>query len=346
MTTQRDVQQLIQSLTPSAVNNGNPNTVYNQPMPQGGYIPPTYDPGTNTWRINQAPPALGVNWQQMALGQTQPCGGWNIGTPVALNPGGGTTTPLVVSPPTGGGGGGATPVIDPGTRGSTPVPVVGGPAGSTPPVGVPGTLSGDLFRDRFHTNPTHNYWVPGGALNLANPQLGATSGGSTGGTDFNWRNLLDAVVPGNIYHSGTEQWNPWGMAEGLGDLAGVPIRQVLDAASSMYGDDVSNWPALLQDRYMGELANKTANYNKQFQDFMDRVTSETEDKMAEKLDESLADKKLRYNTQEEVDKAKKEAEAEAARAFLESITGPVATMNRLNRQSQEAMKKMFGNKMR
>jgi len=63
MPDQRDVQQLIQSLTPSAVNNGNPNTVYNQPMPQGGYIPPTYDPGTNTWRVNPAPPASTVNWQ-------------------------------------------------------------------------------------------------------------------------------------------------------------------------------------------------------------------------------------------------------------------------------------------
>jgi len=71
MPDQRDVQQLIQSLTPSAVNNGNPNTVYNQPQPQGGYIPPTFDPGTNTWRINPAPAPSAVNWQQMSASQPQ-----------------------------------------------------------------------------------------------------------------------------------------------------------------------------------------------------------------------------------------------------------------------------------
>lgn len=74
MPDQRDVQQLIQSLTPSAVNNGNPNTVYNQPQPQGGYIPPTFDPGTNTWRINPAPAPSTVNWQQMSASQPQAWG--------------------------------------------------------------------------------------------------------------------------------------------------------------------------------------------------------------------------------------------------------------------------------
>ncbi len=102
MPDQRDVQQLIQSLTPSAVNNGNPNTVYNQPMPQGGYIPPTFDPGTNTWRVNPAPPAPTVNWQQMAMSQPQ---SWNWAqptptpTPVPPNPGvPGPTTPVPTTP--------------------------------------------------------------------------------------------------------------------------------------------------------------------------------------------------------------------------------------------------------
>lgn len=102
MPDQRDVQQLIQSLTPSAVNNGNPNTVYNQPMPQGGYIPPTFDPGTNTWRVNPAPAAPTVNWQQLAMSQPQ---SWNWAqptpppTPVPPNPGvPGPTTPVPTTP--------------------------------------------------------------------------------------------------------------------------------------------------------------------------------------------------------------------------------------------------------
>ena len=123
MPDQRDVQQLIQSLTPSAVNNGNPNTVYNQPQPQGGYIPPTFDPGTNTWRINPAPAPSAVNWQQMSASQPQSWG-WQqpaqpIPTPTGPLPTTPTTpiptTPVVPAPTTPVGGGGAAP----GAGGST-----------------------------------------------------------------------------------------------------------------------------------------------------------------------------------------------------------------------------------
>lgn len=117
MTSQRDVQQLIQSLTPSAVNNGNPNTVYNQTPPEGGYIPPTFDPGTNTWRINKAPPPPSTDWKAMAMSQPLPAPGWNFGPPtggplppvqggvlppITVNPG---LPPAAVRPPSSGGGG-------------------------------------------------------------------------------------------------------------------------------------------------------------------------------------------------------------------------------------------------
>lgn len=124
MPDQRDVQQLIQSLTPSAVNNGNPNTVYNQPQPQGGYIPPTYDAGTNTWRINPAPAPSAVNWQQMSASQPQSWGWQQPAQPTPVPPSGPMpttpTTPIpttpVVPPPTAPvGGGGAVP----GAGGST-----------------------------------------------------------------------------------------------------------------------------------------------------------------------------------------------------------------------------------
>lgn len=126
MPDQRDVQQLIQSLTPSAVNNGNPNTVYNQPMPQGGYVPPTFDPGTNTWRVNPAPPAPTVNWQQLAMSQPQPTAGWNLAN---YNNGSGVpVTPVPAPTPT------PTPV--------QPPPVTGGPNPATPlPTGGGGSRS-------------------------------------------------------------------------------------------------------------------------------------------------------------------------------------------------------------
>ena len=100
MPDQRDVQQLIQSLTPSAVNNGNPNTVYNQPQPQGGYIPPTFDPGTNTWRINPAPAPSTVNWQQMSASQPQSWGWQQPAQPVPAPTGPLPTTPTSPIPTT------------------------------------------------------------------------------------------------------------------------------------------------------------------------------------------------------------------------------------------------------
>jgi len=137
MPDQRDVQQLIQSLTPSAVNNGNPNTVYNQPMPQGGYIPPTYDPGTNTWRVNPAPPAPTVNWQQLAMSQQQPTAAWNLG-----NNGSGvpvTPTPTPVQPPP------VTGVPSP----ATPPPPVGGGSQSTNTGGSPGVVISCVVVESF-----------------------------------------------------------------------------------------------------------------------------------------------------------------------------------------------------
>lgn len=65
MAGQSEIQSLVQSLAgtqsqaqanpPSWVNNGNPNTVYNQTPPEGGYIPPTSDAFGN-WMINKPDP--------------------------------------------------------------------------------------------------------------------------------------------------------------------------------------------------------------------------------------------------------------------------------------------------
>lgn len=133
MPDQRDVQQLIQSLTPSAVNNGNPNTVYNQPQPQGGYIPPTFDPGTNTWRINPAPAPSAINWQQMSASQPQTWG-WQ--------------QPVVPTPPS---------VTPPVTTPTTPVPTTPVIPGVTPPEG--GNSQGS---NSGYFNPSDNGGRPGG----------------------------------------------------------------------------------------------------------------------------------------------------------------------------------------
>lgn len=71
---QSDIQSLLQQATgmqttgqswlPSSINNGNPNTVYNQPPPEGGYIPPTSDDKGN-WMINKPQPSQVVDWSTM-----------------------------------------------------------------------------------------------------------------------------------------------------------------------------------------------------------------------------------------------------------------------------------------
>ena len=145
MPDQRDVQQLIQSLTPSAVNNGNPNTVYNQPMPQGGYIPPTFDPGTNTWRVNPAPAPSNVNWQQMSASQPQSWGWQGPAQPAPPTTG---TPPPVVAPPVT-----TTPI--PSTPVPTPTPpVVNQPMTPEETAGFPGDGSWDLANHSGRDDPS------------------------------------------------------------------------------------------------------------------------------------------------------------------------------------------------
>lgn len=179
MPDQRDVQQLIQSLTPSAVNNGNPNTVYNQPMPQGGYIPPTYDPGTNTWRVNPAPPAPTVNWQQLAMSQPQPQTSWGMppaqaGQPPASIP---TTNGPVLggqTPGVGGGGGAplpGSPVYNSGAGGGFNVPTNSlQPSAAAGGTSAPPNATGyDILTGQWVTNPYTTPW--NGALAGTNEAL-------------------------------------------------------------------------------------------------------------------------------------------------------------------------------
>ena len=79
MAAQSNIQSLLQDLSgvhsagqawvPSSVNNGNPNTAYNQPKvyqtnPAAGYIPPATN-GFGNWQMSAAPvpaPTLADGW--------------------------------------------------------------------------------------------------------------------------------------------------------------------------------------------------------------------------------------------------------------------------------------------
>lgn len=114
---QQNIQDLIgtqttaQGAVPFNAQNGNPFTIYNQPLPQGGYLPPVTN-AQDQWRVNPIPPAgpfdftgwgsyntagpnmIPINWAQPPAPQAPPVTG-----------GPGQQTP-VNQPPAGGGGGG------------------------------------------------------------------------------------------------------------------------------------------------------------------------------------------------------------------------------------------------
>lgn len=158
MPNQTDVQKLIQGLAPGAVNNGNPNTVYNTPgTVMGGTpsVPPPTTDGLGNWSLNNLPQAATLGAPQLQLppvvGSSQ-LGSWTAPqNPAALNlpqwklmqyGNTGTTPPGTTTPPP-----------------TAPPPRTGGP---TPPnVGTPDPLAD------FGGFDNEGRWHPGqGALNM------------------------------------------------------------------------------------------------------------------------------------------------------------------------------------
>jgi hypothetical protein len=108
MTDQRDVQQLIQSLGSSAVNNGNPNTIYNaSPFPMTNGAGDWYYPAGNAMQMFMPSFGGGLPYGGGGFGgggnffNLPSIGGGTI--PTYPNIGGGATPPPVTVTPTGGG---------------------------------------------------------------------------------------------------------------------------------------------------------------------------------------------------------------------------------------------------
>lgn len=131
MATQTDVQQLIQGLTPTAVNNGNPNTAYNNSART------VINPNDYVARISGAPiPQMDAqgNWLMGQISQS-PTVDFSPRDLTALLPRTQINMPVMPRLPMlgGGGGGGTAPVVTPPT---TQPPVVNPPVGTggnTPP---------------------------------------------------------------------------------------------------------------------------------------------------------------------------------------------------------------------
>lgn len=242
MTTQTDVQQLIQGLVPSGVNNGNPNTVYNVP-------PPALDAFGN-WAAGQLPAAASLSGTSLpdilaTLPATGlPAWGGGIGTvPGVLQP---------ALPPLGGGGGGGGGYVPPGT--TTP-PGTGGPlppntGGTVGPVGTV-TSGTDGYGTPFY--PTIMPWT--GGTWTGGSTYGTGGGGGTG--SFNLPGFLQGAsgfggtlmevldklsepfLPGDMVQQGNFNWRQ--AAVSLAEKLGIPVG----AAAQMLGkgDQYKAWLA-------------------------------------------------------------------------------------------------------
>lgn len=234
MPTQTDVQQLIQGLTPSSVNAGNPNTVYNSPATVANSAPQPRNPA---WAQNMPPIPqstaygqwmLPSQWQAPATTQIQ-LPTWNINwTPLpgtGSGSGGGGTTP----PTTGVG----QPPNVPGNTGGGGEPTGGGLTPENPsPDG--GSYPQGIF-DEFVKNT-------GGAGNPDYQQnaswfqstVDRLGGARNEDGSWDWRQIVDMVseplVGANVWLSGSEKWDASNAIAGvIQSLTGIPVGNIMNA---------------------------------------------------------------------------------------------------------------------
>ena len=338
MATQTDVQQLIQGLTPGGVNNGNPNTAYNNaaiPMQNaaGQWMNPATSPAASIAALNLAPISTQLPvWQAPAASTANLLGmlpQLNGQLPISPVPGGAVTTPPVSGSP-------SVNLPEP------PVQIGGGSPSTSPLPGAPGdrppagTMAGDLYDRLFGPNsPSYMGPSPGGSYNL---------GGGLGNLD--WRQLLDAtLIPGDAWLSGSNKWDLSNFLEGvLGQTTNLPISSTLNLLTNLYGNNLENAPQFLQDRYLDNLNNMLANtLNNSIGSTTAQLNQSIDQKLSEKLAQDLG--KRGIDTRVDTEAARKAAETKAAQDYVASI--------QLNNMLQgtataarNAMNRMFGGKER
>lgn len=260
MPTQSDIQSLLQRQTglqttaqgsvPSAVNNGNPNTVYNTPWGQSfaNTPPPPMTTANGQWYIPQTQPGMFNPWTPPAGQTVQPTQiVWP--TPQFLPPGGaggGGTGPTTGGPnppaPVGtgggvGGGGGGEP--DP----AAPTP--SRPGNYTP--GQPGwqsLLNGAGIDTGQPGTPQWNR-----SVEWSNAVLSRLGGAREQNGQWDWRQIVDMVTEpllgGNLWLSGTNQWDASnGIAALVQAVTGIPLGNIMNklgAWQATQNDPADSW---------------------------------------------------------------------------------------------------------
>lgn len=290
MATQTDVQQLIQGLTPSGVNNGNPNTAYNSPMP------PVMDAFGN-WSAPQVSRAANVTLNRgLPQGLPQPTAPTRVGflpplPPLNLNPNWVAPRPSTPLPPVQ-----VTPPVAPPMSDPLP-PQVAPPSTPVPP-------------------PQTNFG--GGGSGLSNFDMGSiinqfttspTSGSTPGtGAPVDWRQVLDVItepfLPGNMFLSGTGKWDLSNLLEGIAGSYGIPLGTLAnlyggdasDPSSKLYQltqadpNTLSSPDKLVLDRYLDNAQNDIANFGKKLSGQISDQNTQRGKALTNELSQEIANK--------------------------------------------------------
>lgn len=283
MAEQRDVQQLIQSLTPSGVNNGNPNTAYNNPsIPMmdafGNWSTPRVNPAA-TVSFNRAAPALPastpLNLPRLPSGilGSSPVQGGGVTTPST----GGTITPW--TPPVQAGTGGNTPAVP------TPPTTGGGVGGGYTQDDLANVLNqiggqfGGSYGGGGFGGETAGSSASGRGLWDSSPWLAQRLGVNPEG-GFDWQQILDVIsepfIRGDFWNAQTNTWNPGTATAALGRAAGIPLSGVL---GSLIGN-----PDAAKNTAIGNLIESMANDRAAL---LDQTNKESYDYMRDYIAEQL-----------------------------------------------------------
>lgn len=337
MATQSEIQSLIQNLTglqsniqgasQFTANNGNPGTVYNlaspnvrQFNPATGNLPAMGD-ALGNWAV-PAGGTLDPNILAMLQQLFTPRTSVNMTVPpLTLNP---LTPPAPVAPtqppatgPQGGGdvnlndgpigtgfGGQAGAAIGSGSVGA------GGGSGSLGSGGANASGNGGFY------SPATGIW--GEAPGLAN-KLGFNQDGS-----MNWQQMLDLILPGNLYNSQIGQWNQGNIlgsiAQQLLGVTGITglinkigERQTTDANP----DNDNGWFAR---QFLQNVTNRSEGLINQTQaQMLNQFANQNNPVMRDYLN-SLADKNIEAATQSLTQSADQKAQA-AIEAAMSGIGG-------------------------
>lgn len=185
------IQPLAQGNSPFTVNNGNPNTVYNQKptgmvnfIPQtGAYLAPQSD-AMNNWAVNPVPMGgVTTPFWQLPSGGGQPQGPRLTVPPLTVDPNWVPTKPPTTPPPT------TPPVTPPGGGGGSSAPNIGNGGGQ-----------GNFGPDLWAGGTTGG----GGGGKVPNGGFAAIGGGLQ---NLSWQEVLDTLIGGDLYDSASGTWD-------------------------------------------------------------------------------------------------------------------------------------------